>query len=416
MSRIYLLYHFFHPDDVISARLYSDLAIALTNAGYEVVALPSIRSCHANAQRYPAKENWEGGSIRRIWRPNFQQSSNLGRLLNTLFMLVGWAWTAATYGRLKRSPKREIVIVGTDPIFGVLATIPWRLFRKRSTIIHWCHDVHPEATLADGAISENSLPVRILRRILRIAYRRCDAVVDLGSCMRRLVQKAGNWTDDNSRRPMLTTITPWSLVELESVPIADKEVRFKLFGDCRMAFLYSGNLGRAHEVENFLNLARICREDGFHFCFAGRGQGIDSLNARLTTEDSNISFAGFADESELQKRLSACDVHLVSLKESWTGTVVPSKFFGALSNGRPVLFSGSRQSCIAEWIDEYSLGWNLNAENTAETRARLIEYTNSASLKDDLQHRCWNVYQQNFSKAAQMKRWLSVVSLVEPSE
>ena len=36
-------------------------------------------------------------------------------------------------------------------------------------------------------------------------------------------------------------------------------------------------------------------------------------------------------ETELEKRLSACDFHLVSLRPEWTGTVIPSKFFGALS-------------------------------------------------------------------------------------
>jgi hypothetical protein len=35
----------------------------------------------------------------------------------------------------------------------------------------------------------------------------------------------------------------------------------------------------------------------------------------------------------LAARLSAADVHNISLREDWTATVIPSKFFGALAIG-----------------------------------------------------------------------------------
>ena len=76
-----------------------------------------------------------------------------------------------------------------------------------------------------------------------------------------------------------------------------------------------------------------------------------------------MRFAGFAPEAELEKRLTACDLHLVSLRPEWTGTVVPSKFFGALAAGRGVVFAGSPESAIARWIDEHQVGWVSDAGN-----------------------------------------------------
>ncbi len=414
MNRVFLLYHFFHPDDVISARLFSDLAIEFVNNGYEVIACPSNRSCHLSSKRFPKTEQWEGGLIRRIWRPNLRQSSNLGRLLNTVFMLIGWTWLAMTF---KRSPRnsQETVVIGTDPIFGLLASISWRLFRPRSKIIHWCHDVHPEATLADGTMSEKSLVIRVLRSILRFAYQRCDVVVDLGSCMKRLLSKAAD-LKENESNSCSTTITPWSLIEPDRILPPDVVVRSKLFGECKLALLYSGNLGRAHDAESFLKLARICRNDRFHFCFAARGQGVEALKSLMTQDDTNVTFAGFAEESELLSRLSACDVHLVSLKEQWTGTVVPSKFFGALSNGRPVLFSGSTHSCIAGWISEHDVGWNLDACNPELMREKLVSYSKSTTEQTAMQLRCWSVYQEHFSKASQLAKWIKLADSLGASE
>lgn len=46
----------------------------------------------------------------------------------------------------------------------------------------------------------------------------------------------------------------------------------------------------------------------------------------------------------------------VAVCSAWTGMFVPSKFFGALAAGRPVLFAGSSDSSAAQWIREIQLG------------------------------------------------------------
>jgi hypothetical protein len=50
------------------------------------------------------------------------------------------------------------------------------------------------------------------------------------------------------------------------------------------------------------------------------------------------------------------------LRKEWTGTVVPSKFFGALAIGQPVLFVGSRESSVARIIEEHGVGWLIGVK------------------------------------------------------
>ena len=92
---VFLLYHFYRPDDVVSARLFTDLAEDLTESGFDVTAVPSTRSCHGSKVRLAKREVWAGGKIRRIWRPDWPQHKTAGRFGNTLFMLLGWTWIAA---------------------------------------------------------------------------------------------------------------------------------------------------------------------------------------------------------------------------------------------------------------------------------------------------------------------------------
>lgn len=389
-----LLYHYFHPDDVVSARLFSDLAEGLTARGWDVTAAPCHRGCRDESVALPLREDWNGVRVRRVWRPVFRQSSNRGRLLNAAWMLAGWAWAAVA---LPRRP-REVVVVGTDPVLGVLAAIPWRTLRRRTGIIHWCHDLYPEAPIAEGMVRESSPAVRGLKRLLAAAYRRCDVLADLGSCMGELLAKYGS----PAKR---TTLTPWALVEPARPVEVDRATRAELFGDAKLGLLYSGNFGRAHSHAEFLDLARAVRGESIRLCFAARGNRMDELRQAVSPDDTNVAFAGFAPESELEKRLGACDLHLVSLRPEWTGTVVPSKFFGALATGRGVIFAGSPESAIARWIAEYRIGWLLNRETLPGVVADLKRLAANPAELLALRERCHAVYHEHFSKRRQLDRW-----------
>jgi hypothetical protein len=342
--KILLLYHYFHPDDVVSARLFSELGAGLRRAGWEVEARPCNRGCRDERRAYPARETWEGVDIRRVWRPPLRQASVLGRLLNAVWMLKAW-------GRLARRPAEaapDVVLLGTDPALSVLAAPALKRRSPGTRIALWCHDLYPDAFRAAGVPLPSLLATRMAR-----AYRACDLVVDLGPCMRRRLDVLGAPAPG-------ATVTPWALREDPATGEADAAVRRDLFGAGRLALLYSGTYGRAHSADGILALARAMREDGATFCFAVRGNSADELTREIRAADSNVRLAGFAPEDALDARLASADVHVVTLRPEWTGIVVPSKFFGALAAGRPVLFAGSRESSVARWIDELGVGWVLD--------------------------------------------------------
>jgi glycosyltransferase involved in cell wall biosynthesis len=54
--------------------------------------------------------------------------------------------------------------------------------------------------------------------------------------------------------------------------------------------------------------------------------------------------------------LAAGDVHFVSLRRGFEGLVVPSKAYGSLAAGRPIVYQGSRDGEIARMIEEEGVG------------------------------------------------------------
>ena len=391
MPRALVLYHFFHPDDVVSSRHFSDMAAGLAERGWQVMARPCNRSCRNESHKYTPSDTARNVRIERIWRPRFQQAQFLGRLLNAIWMLG--AWSLATF----RMNPPDLLVVGTDPILTVFVAIPWKLIRPRTKIVHWCFDLYPEAAIADGRLPGTGALPAIVRTFLRTAYGCCDLIVDIGPCMRNLLARYGS-------AARVLTITPWALSEPAVELRPDTLERNALFGDVKLALMYSGNFGRAHSFEEVLAVARAVRKESIGFAFSVRGNRTDELHSAVSKEDRNIRFVPFADEQRLEARLSAADIHIVTLRHEWTGSVVPSKFFGALAAGRPVLFVGSQNSSLARWIKIHRVGWLLDGSNQAEIVAELLRLAESPEELRALFAHCHRVYEQHFSRTYLMDR------------
>ncbi|HEV2276060.1 MAG TPA: glycosyltransferase family 4 protein [Acidobacteriaceae bacterium] len=390
---IAVLYQFFPPDDVVSAVLFGELCEELADRGWQVSAFPCAWSSRDESERFAPRENFRGVSVRRLWRPRLRQSSGPGRLLNAAWMIARWSLLALTL-----RPRPDVLLVGTDPILSVLVARAWSLLSPRTRVAHWCFDLYPEAAIADGLLPPGSLLVRLFCRLLRPAYERCSVIADLGPCMRSLLLR---YPSRAERR----TIVPWALEEPQAPLPTSIAERTSLFGDAELALLYSGSFGRAHSYDELLSLAELIHPRGGKLVFSVRGNREAELRQAAQERGAWVGFVSFAAPDQLQARLACADVHVVTLRPAWTGTVVPSKFFGALSAGRPVLFAGSPDSSVAQWIRRFQVGWVLNGENVQEVSKRLLEYSNSPEQIDAMRQHCFATYQREFSRGVQMHRW-----------
>jgi len=327
-------------------------------------------------------------------------------------MMKFWFW------RFLFSPgdRPDILVIGTDPIFclGIAPFLKW--IHPQMKVVHWCFDLYPEYAIANGMAKDTGAVVKLLRWFMGKGYDRCELVADIGPCMR---EKLGRYP-----AKARTTHTPWSFEEPSEPLPMDLAERRELFGalpmgdtstgsgisarpnqDTPLALLYSGNFGLPHEFYMTLKLARAAKEDGLVLCYSVHGSRVGSLQKAVNPEDINVRFAPFAPAERLAARLSCPDVHVVSLRSPWTGLLVPSKFFGALAVGRPVLFEGDADSSIARWIGEYGVGWVLGHDNVEEVRTELLRFSKDPKTKAGMFQRCFQTYQQHFSKKAVLDAW-----------
>jgi hypothetical protein len=71
---------------------------------------------------------------------------------------------------------------------------------------------------------------------------------------------------------------------------------------------------------------------------------------------ATIEITGYASEEETPGLLASARVHLITMSPGWEGIVVPSKLYGCIRTGRPVLFVGPENADTAREIRAHDWG------------------------------------------------------------
>lgn len=91
--------------------------------------------------------------------------------------------------------------------------------------------------------------------------------------------------------------------------------------------------------------------------FIGGGIGKREVDARRSDTIRSLPYQPLA---ELRYSLSAADAHLVTVGDDIVGIVHPSKVYGALAVGRPIVLVGPARCHVADILAEAEVGWRVD--------------------------------------------------------
>jgi glycosyltransferase involved in cell wall biosynthesis len=151
-----------------------------------------------------------------------------------------------------------------------------------------------------------------------------------------------NWGDASSVQPM---------------PHDNEWARKHKLGK-RFVVMHSGNIGHAQNLDALVRATTFMRDlDDLSVMIIGSGARRSELVAlaRLLEADK-VHFLPFQDRSVLSLSLSAADVHVVGLTRGLAGYVVPSRLYGVLAAGRPVIAAADPESETAQLVSEVGCG------------------------------------------------------------
>lgn len=338
-----LINQFFAPDPAPTGQLLADVARSLLAEGHTVRVVCSRDSY----QDFDAAglHGLEQADIRRVAGASF--GANIS---SRVFAYARFFAAAFGHSLIGRRPD-AIVTLTTPPLLSLAGTAA-KILRGPRHII-WEMDVYPDVAVALGMFAPAGLLDRTVGALADFSRCRANTVIALGACMRQRLRDRGippnkievaeNWVDG-------TRITPRPFPP--SAPLQ---------------LLYSGNLGRAHDVDTIASAMRRLSASPRHlFLFAGGGARRTELEEICrSAEVTNARFLPYSGKDSLADHLGQCHVGLVTQQPATCGTVVPSKTYALMAAGRPFIFIGPREATPARWIERHHCGWHIEPGNCA---------------------------------------------------
>lgn len=260
------------------------------------------------------------GNVIRI-KQKFSNNNKFGKLFNMLcdgYMLIR---------RSKKHPSDLVICTSSPPLLPLWASM---LFGRKKKWAFWSLDLFPEGFVSANTIKETSW---IYRFLLRKTYKNApDLLIALGNEQAKHIQQY-------YKKPVPVMILPAGVTLEEEQAVSD-ESKPDWYNPGKITLGYFGNVGQAHNPEFIKEMIRVSGERQFQFILSVYG-----INAReIEAFARNFGHVVLIENGIAQEHLKYIDVHLVTLRTSWTHAAVPSKAVTAISTGRPIVFCGSEES------------------------------------------------------------------------
>jgi colanic acid biosynthesis glycosyl transferase WcaI len=317
--RLLVLNGYYWPGVEATADLLTQLCEALASE-YDVTVVTG-----AVPDAGPSVSERNGVRIVRVASTAYERRRLSRRALNYVTYV-----TLATKASLGER-RADVVLCMTDPPFlGAVAYLVARRFRAPLVVIS--QDVFPEIAVQLGRL-ENPAVVAVLRALVAFYLRHADRVVAIGETMRRRLEAKGA----DPRR--VVVIPNW--VDVQAIRPAPKRNSWAAEHSLvdRFVVMHSGNVGHAQDLGALVRAATLLRDlDDLRIVIVGAGARWDELvrlSERLEVE--SVSFLPYQAREMLSRSLSSADVHVVGLARGLSGFVVPSRLYGILAAGRPLI-------------------------------------------------------------------------------
>ena len=339
-SRILVLNQYYWPGIEATAQLLAQLCEALAR-DYDVTVVTGQLHGH----ELPDEEERNGVRIVRVRSTTYERSQLHHRAANYGSYLSESIRTAL------RGERPDLVLCMTDPpVVGDIGLVVARRFDVPLLVIS--QDVFPEIAERVKRL-EHPLVLGALRKLVGLYLRRADRVVAIGETMKlRLVHKGAregrievipNWVDTTEIQPHPRR-NAWS---------AERGL------DEEFVVMHSGNIGHAQDLDTLVRAATFLRDlDRLRIMVIGFGARHGELTrlAQRLEVTPTVHFLDYQPREQLPLSLATGDLHYVGLAQGLSGFVVPSRLYGILAAGRPVLVSADADSEIVRIVEDVGCG------------------------------------------------------------
>jgi colanic acid biosynthesis glycosyl transferase WcaI len=256
--------------------------------------------------------------------------------------------------------KPEVVLSGNTPTEAQRAILQ-ACIALRIRFVYWVQDIYSLAVTTYLRKRLGFLGTAIGRyyqRLDRQQFRASDAIVVISADFAPIIQRWGGRS--------VSVIENWAA--LDDLPVGNKVNHWSCARglDRGFTYLYTGTLGRKHNPQVLVALAKHCQR-GDSVTVVGQGVGFAHLQATQSTESlPALRLLPLQPAKDMADVLATADVLIATIEAEAGIFAVPSKVLSYLCAGRPILLAAAKDNLAARTILKANAGIVVDPADAAE--------------------------------------------------
>ena len=364
--RVLLLNLYYPPDTSATAKVAQTVVEALA-ARHEVTVVCGRPSYDPTERRTWRLSQTEGNGNVRVVRvgstdyPRTQMKRRVANYLTYGLLAVPWALAIPC----------DVVLAMTDPPFeGIVGAFVALL--KNKPYVYNIRDLYPDMAVG-GSIVQPGLMARVWEELHRWALRRTTRVIVLGDDMRKRILAKGVAPE------RIAVVRDGAEIPCDGLPPKlDDEVIRKIREGFAFVLVHAGNLGFYGAWETLLQGAKELASDSVGLVFVGDGAQQDRLKS-VAAAIPNVRFLPFFPSSKIPSVLAAADAHVITVKRGLEGVVMPSKMYGILAAGKPIVALAPAECDVTSLGKEKGFGVSANPDDADDFARCVREFARDAA-------------------------------------
>jgi len=356
-----LVLNLYYPPDTSATAQMAQAVVAELSTEHDVTVL-----CGRPSYDPTERRAW------RLWRTEFCARAKIIRVGSTDYSRRRMKWRVVNYlSYVALSVPRslplscDLVLAMTDPPFeGIVGAFVAML--KRKPYVYNIRDLYPDMAVS-GSIIQPGPMARLWEVLDRWALRRVERVVALGEDMRRRIISKGV---EGSRVVVIRDGAEILQPGMARTDI-DPEVVRAIRGDSKFVLVHAGNLGFYGAWDTLIAAARRVEKEGVGLVFVGDGAQREQIEL-ASRGAKNVRFLPFFPSNKIPSVLAAGDAHIITIRRGLEGIVVPSKMYGILAAGRPIVAVAPAESDAASLTTRIGCGITADPDRAEDLAAKVL--------------------------------------------
>jgi glycosyltransferase involved in cell wall biosynthesis len=378
------------PSTLSAAIELRDLATEMVAQGHDVTVLAPM----VGGLRPFAAEQDEHVRIVRVRAPRTKDVNLIRRALAEICLPFALLRGMRLSG-LKGEHWDGVVWYSPTIFLGLVARCVKRWNQCRGYLI--VRDLFPDWAV-DAGVMRKGFAYRFFKAVERFQYRVADVIGVQTPANVALVAR------DAPSSAEIEVLYNWMRMAEVVKPESGKFDLGNLEG--RTLFVYAGNMGKAQDMDAFLELAaRLRSRLDLGFLFVGRGSEVSRLQQKAGKRElTNVRFMSEIDSALIPALFEQCHVGIVALDPRHKTHNIPGKFMAYARNGLPVLARINPGNDLAHVIRDNNVGYGVEGDSITDLQIAAERLADHAAARIEMGKAGRKLADRLFSPAAAAKQ------------